>query len=256
MQKITEFLKSARTSQNEVTATYKHIALNTEFTVVWNNIHPETGKIGSYDLQLDTTSINHDLAELVDDAIRAGETDDCPLYLDVRDTFDQYDCEDEAHTLTIVDTEFNVESTDENDEGYYIVCWLKIDAIRDGEDVEFSMQFDCGGSYELFDMDSNEITGELYDAIAETDCFDTLNTGHDDYIKELKLEDFKKSDHYEEVKALSKKVNDIMGDDRDYLILAKVFFEVGISDIGGTMISLQISCNMTQEQSQQVVDLF
>ena len=90
---VISFLKAKRISFNSVEATYT--LDGNEFTVEWNNIHPGTGELGDYDLQLNTRSLNNDLAVRVDDAIREGETDDNPdleLYLIVRDTFDSMDC--------------------------------------------------------------------------------------------------------------------------------------------------------------------
>lgn len=88
-----EFLKAARLDDNTVAATY---ALEgTEFTVEWNNVHPATGEVGDYDLQIATKSSDGELACRVDDAINEGETDSNPdleLYLFIRDTFDRMDC--------------------------------------------------------------------------------------------------------------------------------------------------------------------
>lgn len=88
-----QFLNAKRISLNSVEATYS--LDDTEFTVEWNNIHPGTGEVGDYDLQLNTKSLNADLASRVDDAIREGEIDsntDLELYLFIRDTFDRMDC--------------------------------------------------------------------------------------------------------------------------------------------------------------------
>ena len=89
-----EFIKAIRATDHSVKAVY---AIDgTEFAVEWNNLHPETGEAGYYDLQVGTDSKNEDLACRVDEAIREGETDENPdleLYLFVRDTFDMSDCE-------------------------------------------------------------------------------------------------------------------------------------------------------------------
>ena len=90
-----KFLSAKRVSENSVEATYQ--LDETEFTVEWNNIHPETGELDGYDLQLNTASLNQDLADRVDESIIVGETDSNPdleLYHFVRDTFDRADCLD------------------------------------------------------------------------------------------------------------------------------------------------------------------
>ncbi|MEY8194463.1 MAG: hypothetical protein RPR28_06355 [Cycloclasticus sp.] len=159
--------------------------------------------------------------------------------------------------IEIAGTEFNVEEQHQDDDGVYsLTCWLKIDSICDGKELELSMQFDGGSGFDLFDMESNEIHGALHDAVAETDCFDTLNTEYDAYIEDLKLQYFKNSEDYEEVEALSRKINEIIGNKEDYLMLAKGYFEADNIDIGYAMCSLQIYYDMTQDQSRQVVDLF
>ncbi len=92
MANLTTFVKAQRVSVNSVEAIY---SLNgTEFTVEWNNIHPATGEITDYDLQLIVKSDDYDLAQRVSEAIRENETDSNPdldLYLEVRDTFDSMD---------------------------------------------------------------------------------------------------------------------------------------------------------------------
>ncbi len=94
MATLTTFVKAQRVSVNSVEAIY---SLNgTEFTVEWNNIHPSTGEISTYDLQLNVKSDDYDLAQRVSDAIRESEIDSNPdldLYLEVRDTFDRMDAE-------------------------------------------------------------------------------------------------------------------------------------------------------------------
>ena len=89
-----KFLSAKRVSENSVEATYQ--LDESRFTVEWNNIHPETGELDGYDLQLDTTSSNQDLADRVNEAINEGESDDnadLELYHFIRDTFDSADCQ-------------------------------------------------------------------------------------------------------------------------------------------------------------------
>ena len=86
-----KFLNIKRIDANSVEVTYlfSNAQFNdTEFTVQWNNIHHGTGEIIDYELQLETKSSNSYLADMVDEAIREGETDDNPnlsLYLFIRD---------------------------------------------------------------------------------------------------------------------------------------------------------------------------
>ena len=92
--KMTKFIKAFRTTENEVCAMYSH--QSQEFVVFWNNVHPETGDVGDYDLQIKCLASNENLVEKVKDAISSGESDsnqDVELYLAIRDTFDKTDCE-------------------------------------------------------------------------------------------------------------------------------------------------------------------
>lgn len=92
--KMTKFIKAFRTTENEVCAMYSH--QSQEFVVFWNNINPETGVIGDYDLQIKCLANNENLVEKVENAISSGESDDnqdVELYLAIRDTFDKTDCE-------------------------------------------------------------------------------------------------------------------------------------------------------------------
>ena len=92
--KMTKFIKAFRTTENEVCAMYSH--QSQEFVVFWNNVHPETGDVGDYDLQIKCLANNENLVEKVENAISSGESDcnqDVELYLAIRDTFDKTDCE-------------------------------------------------------------------------------------------------------------------------------------------------------------------
>ena len=92
--KMTKFIKAFRTTENEVCAMYSH--QSQELVVFWNNVHPETGDVGDYDLQIKCLANNENLVERVKDAISSGESDsnqDVELYLAIRDTFDKTDCE-------------------------------------------------------------------------------------------------------------------------------------------------------------------
>jgi len=100
-----KFVNAQRINENEVHVTYQ---LNkVEFTVEWNNVHPETGDIDAFDLQLTVASSDDDLAYRVHESIRVGETDSNPdleLYLFVRDKFDRLDCESIAKNSATVST--------------------------------------------------------------------------------------------------------------------------------------------------------
>jgi hypothetical protein len=103
-----KFVKSTRNSDTSVQVAY--LLDKQEFTVEWNNVHPSTGEIGSYDLQIDCESDNQDFNERVKECIRAGETDSNPdldLYLNLRDTFDAMDCEDCEYPIQILGHEYN-----------------------------------------------------------------------------------------------------------------------------------------------------
>lgn len=100
-----KFINAKRTSKHSVEATY--VLDGSPFTVEWNNIHPETGEVCQYDLQLGVKCADEALAERIEDAISAGETDDnvdIDIYLCVRDMFDHGDAERlGAYTLTAND---------------------------------------------------------------------------------------------------------------------------------------------------------
>lgn len=92
--KMTKFIKAFRTTENEVCAMYSN--QSQEFVVFWNNIHPETGDVIDYDLQVKCLANNENLIEKVENAIKLGESDDnqdVELYLAIRDTFDKTNCE-------------------------------------------------------------------------------------------------------------------------------------------------------------------
>lgn len=89
-----QFVSVERKSIDSVEVTYK---LNdTTFVVEWNNIHPSTGEVVRYDLQPSVQCANEDLKNRIEDAIKAGETDeniDIDIYLFIRDRFDSLDAE-------------------------------------------------------------------------------------------------------------------------------------------------------------------
>lgn len=92
---ITELMKAFRTDENTVKVLYLHNELHQEFIIEWCNIHPETAEVNSYDLQINCLGNSENLNELVETAIREGETDNnknLKLYLEIRDTFDNLDC--------------------------------------------------------------------------------------------------------------------------------------------------------------------
>lgn len=97
-----KFVNAQRVNENEVHVTYR---LNeSEFTIEWNNVHPETGDLDAFDLQLTVTSTDDELAYRVHESIRVGETDSNPdleLYLFVRDKFDHLDCESIANSAAL-----------------------------------------------------------------------------------------------------------------------------------------------------------
>lgn len=89
-----QFVSVERKSIDSVEVTYK---LNdTTFVVEWNNIHPSTGEMGRYDLQPSVQCTDENLKYRIEDAIKAGETDeniDIDIYLFIRDRFDSLDAE-------------------------------------------------------------------------------------------------------------------------------------------------------------------
>jgi hypothetical protein len=88
-----KLVKAFRTDENTVKVMYFHNDRKQEFVIEWNNIHPETGEMVDYDLQIGCLSNSENLNSIVEDAIGKGETEDCDLYLEMRDIFDKYDCE-------------------------------------------------------------------------------------------------------------------------------------------------------------------
>ena len=93
--KILTLEKAFRVNDNEVKVLYYHNERKQEFVITWNNIHPETGKISDYDLQLECLSSNDELNNIVINAIKFGEDNNNPhfkLYLEMRDSFDRLDC--------------------------------------------------------------------------------------------------------------------------------------------------------------------
>lgn len=89
------FIKAERKSPHCVEASY--FLGKDEFTVEWNNIHPQTRVVGDYDLQTNVKSTSDDLAYRISQAILGGEADDnidSELYLTIRDSFSATDCAD------------------------------------------------------------------------------------------------------------------------------------------------------------------
>lgn len=84
------FIKAFRTDENTVYAMYAHDEYHQRFVVEWNNVHPETGKVENYDLQINCLSNSASLNEMVEDAIREGDSE---LYDLLNETFDRMDCE-------------------------------------------------------------------------------------------------------------------------------------------------------------------
>lgn len=89
-----QFVSVERKSIDSVEVTYK---LNdTTFVVEWNNTCPSTGEVVRYDLQPSVQCANENLKYRIEDAIKAGETDeniDIDIYLFIRDRFDSLDAE-------------------------------------------------------------------------------------------------------------------------------------------------------------------
>ncbi|MDO4700688.1 MAG: hypothetical protein Q4A69_08400 [Moraxella sp.] len=89
-----KLIKAFRTTENEVCVMYRDLERQQDFVVYWNNIHPSTGEIVDYDLQLDCLSNSEDFNEKVINAIKDGEDgEDGDLYITLRDTFDAQDCD-------------------------------------------------------------------------------------------------------------------------------------------------------------------
>lgn len=92
---IIKLIKVFRANQNTVKVLYFHRVRHQEFLIEWNNIHPSTGDVGQYDLEISCMSNDEILNLIVEDTIQAGESDDnddCDLYIELRDTFDYSDC--------------------------------------------------------------------------------------------------------------------------------------------------------------------
>ena len=90
---IIKLVKAFRTDANTVCVMFRNMELNTEFVVQWSNIHPETGVLGKYDMQIYCLSGSDMLTSIVEEAIK-----DCDgaLYEQIRDAFDALDCENLA----------------------------------------------------------------------------------------------------------------------------------------------------------------
>lgn len=89
--------RTYRLDKNTVGVVYLHEAYQEQFIVEWSNIHPGTGEVCDYDLQIDCLCDNSLLKFTVEDAIIAGESDandHLDLYLEIRDTVSQLDVRD------------------------------------------------------------------------------------------------------------------------------------------------------------------
>lgn len=83
-------IKAFRTDENTVNVMYFHPDRKQKFVIEWSNVHPETGNIENYDLQITCLSGSERLNEIVKDAIREGDSE---LYDLLNETFDRIDCE-------------------------------------------------------------------------------------------------------------------------------------------------------------------
>ncbi len=193
-----EFINAKRTSKHSVEATY---ALDGSlFTVEWNKIHPETGEVCQYDLQLRAECADEALAERIKDAISAGETDDnadIDIYLFIRDKFDHSDAEFLGMS-TLTATDCNIEKhgqtvvvKDGFDNTYEVFLQLPrtpdSQQTIDGDAVVFDDDFQ-GAVYEkakkhLYDLFDDADTARASFALGKV--VDSLTTTTVDEIKHL-----------------------------------------------------------------------
>lgn len=193
-----EFISAKRTSKHSVEATY---ALdNTPFTVEWNNIHPGTGEVCDYDLQAGAECEDEALAERIEDAISAGETDDnadIDIYLFIRDKFDRGDAERlGVDTLTATDCTIEkhgqtVVVKDEFDNTYEVFLQLPrtpdSQQTIDGDTVVFDDEFQAAlyekAKEHLYNLFDDADTARASFALGKV--VDSLTTTTVDEIKHL-----------------------------------------------------------------------
>lgn len=87
------FIKAERKTFHSVEVSYSFG--KDEFTVEWNGVHPGSGIVGGYNLQVNVKSTNDDLAYRISQAIlggEAGDNIDSEIYLTIRDSFNATDC--------------------------------------------------------------------------------------------------------------------------------------------------------------------
>lgn len=84
-------IKAFRTDENTVYVMFLHNERAQRFVIEWNNVHAETGNVENYDLQIKCLSQSELLNDIVEQAISDG--DDSELYVAIRDSFDNLDCE-------------------------------------------------------------------------------------------------------------------------------------------------------------------
>ncbi|MDY7025908.1 MAG: hypothetical protein SVC26_06160 [Pseudomonadota bacterium] len=169
-----KFIKAERQSVNSVLATHEiHGA-----TVIaeWNNVHPETGKRGDYDLFIGSIIADDEaLCERIEGAFEAGESDenaDADIYLHLRDAFDSHDAQE---LLFEGEIEYSCEYEEPCDNSFHIE--VEATHLKTNSSVTFQVQltdgefrsdlgcwittWDSGGDTcaEVYGFDTSEVTG-------------------------------------------------------------------------------------------------
>lgn len=227
-----EFIKAKRLDKHSVEATYT--IDGSPFTVEWNNIHPETGEVCQYDLQLGVEFEDETLAERVGAAILAGETDDnadIDIYLFIRDKFDHGDAQ-RLGACTLTATDWTIEEhgqtvivKDEFDNTYEV--FLQLPRTPDSQQT-------IDGDAVVFDDDFQEAVYEkakehLYDLFDDADTarasfalgkvVDSLTTTTVDEIKHLV--DCTNVEKIERLIAANEMVTAKIGDEIHFLMIGQ-----------------------------------
>ena len=96
MSNLLTFKKAYRVDNNEVRADFVHNETDEAFTVRWCNIHPSTGEVATYDIQIDVVCDNCDFGLFIEDCIRNDGEEENELYLELISKYGSIDCEYEA----------------------------------------------------------------------------------------------------------------------------------------------------------------
>lgn len=91
---LIKFIAAFRIDENTVGVMYRHNNRLIDFVIEWNNVHPETGEILDYDLQISCMSESEDFNAMICETIKNCENGDSGLYEELRDTFNAQECEE------------------------------------------------------------------------------------------------------------------------------------------------------------------